>query len=46
VRTPLYTLYGTPMSDLNWAGTGTLVGIGIVGTVSSLRAMKTRDVGA
>jgi ABC-2 type transport system permease protein len=42
----LYTLYGTPMSDLNWAGTGTLVGIGIVGTVSSLRAMQRRDVGA
>lgn len=42
----LYALYGTPMSDLNWAGILTLVGIGIVGTVSSLRAMQTRDVGA
>jgi putative exporter of polyketide antibiotics len=42
----LYALYGTPMSDVNWSGTLTLVGIGIVGTVSSLRAMQARDIGA
>lgn len=42
----LYALYGTPMSEVNWAGITTLVGIGIVGTVSSLWAMQTRDVGA
>ncbi len=42
----VYALYGTPMSEVNWAGIATLVGIGIVGTVSSLWAMQTRDVGA
>jgi ABC-2 type transport system permease protein len=42
----LYSLYGTPMADVNWGGIAGLVGVGIVGTVSTLRAMQTRDVGA
>jgi len=42
----LYALYGTPMSDVSWSGIAILVGIGVVGTVSSVRAMRTRDVGA
>ncbi|MEO8633206.1 MAG: hypothetical protein ABI466_07585 [Chloroflexota bacterium] len=42
----LYALYGMPMISVNWAGITTLVGIGIVGTVLTLRAVQTRDVGA
>ena len=45
-NTSLYALYGTPMTEVNWPGIATLVGIGIVGTMASLRAMQTRDVGA
>jgi ABC-2 type transport system permease protein len=45
-NTSLYALYGTPMTDVNWPGIVALVGIGIVGTMASLRAMQARDVGA
>jgi ABC-2 type transport system permease protein len=45
-NTSLYALYGTPMSDVNWPGIAALVGIGIVGTMASLRVMQARDVGA
>ena len=45
-NTSLYALYGTPMTDVNWSGIAALVGIGIVGTMASLRAMQTRDIGA
>jgi len=42
----VYSLYGTPMTEVSWSGIAGLLGVGIVGTVFTLRAMQTRDVGA
>ena len=41
----LYSLYGTPMSKDDWSGLATLVGIGALGTVVAIVAMRRRDVG-
>jgi putative exporter of polyketide antibiotics len=41
----LYALYGTPMSKDDWGGIATLIGIGAIGTVVAIVAMRRRDVG-
>ena len=41
----LYALYGTPMSKDDWGGIVTLIGIGAIGTVVAIVAMRRRDVG-
>jgi ABC-2 type transport system permease protein len=44
-RTSLFVLYGEPVTKVDWAGTATLLGIGVTGTVFALAAMRRRDVG-
>jgi len=42
----LYTLYGNPVSGaVDWARLGALVGIGAVGSVIGVAAMRRRDIG-
>ena len=44
-RTSFFTLYGTPMTSVDWGGAATLVGIGVAGTAAALVSMQRRDVG-
>jgi ABC-2 type transport system permease protein len=44
-RTSLFVLYGEPVTKVDWAGTATLLGIGLAGTAVALVAMRRRDVG-
>jgi ABC-2 type transport system permease protein len=44
-RTSFFTLYGTPMTSVDWGGAATLIGIGAIGTVVALMSMQGRDVG-
>jgi ABC-2 type transport system permease protein len=44
-RLSIYQLYGRPLSTDDWAGTATLVAIGVAGTAVALVAMRRRDVG-
>jgi len=44
-RTSFFTLYGTPMTSVDWGGAATLVGVGLIGTAIALVSMQRRDVG-
>ena len=44
-RTSLFVLYGEPVTKVDWAGTVTLLGMGVAGTAVALVSMRRRDVG-
>ena len=44
-RTSLFTLYGAPMTKVDWPGAATLTVIGVVGTLVAIAALEQRDVG-
>lgn len=41
----VFTLYGQPVSRVDWTGAATLLAIGVAGTAAALVSMQRRDVG-
>ena len=46
LNTSAFSLYGSPMTKVDWGGIATLIAVGVASTAAALVAMRRRDVGA